>query len=84
MLAFLTPRLAYGFGEASIGITAGRGSEGAGDTDRLIDMAGEAAPNEDLLLWLMVLGGFIGNAEDVGVPGQEGVGDPMAVLYCSV
>jgi hypothetical protein len=84
MLAFLIPRLAYGFGEASIGITAGRGSDGAGDTDRLMDMAGEAAPNEDLLLWLMVLGGFIGNAEDVGVPGHEGVGDPMAALYWSV
>jgi hypothetical protein len=80
MLAFLIPRFAYGFGEASIGITAGKGSEGAGETDRRIDIAGEAAPNDDLLLWLMVLGGFIGSAEDVGVPGHEGVGEPIAVV----
>ena len=84
MLAFLTPRPTYGFGEASIGITAGRGNDGAGETDRRIDIAGEAAPNEDLLLWLIVLGGFIGNAEDVGVPGHDGVGDPIAVPDSSV
>jgi hypothetical protein len=84
MLAFLTPRLAYGFGDASIGITAGRGSDGAGETDRRMDIAGEAAPKDDLLLWLMVLGGFIGSADDVGVPGHEGVGDPIAVPSCSV
>lgn len=40
----------YGFGEASIGITAGRGSDGAGDADLLIDIAGDPAPNEDLRL----------------------------------
>lgn len=80
MFAFLTPIFAYGFGEASIGITAGRGSEGAGDTDLRMDIAGEAAPNDDLLLWLIVLGGFMGSAEDVGVPGHDGVGDPMATL----
>jgi hypothetical protein len=84
ILAFRTPRLAYGFGEASIGITAGSGRDGAGETDRRIDTAGEAAPKEDLLLWLIVLGGFIGNAEEVGVPGHEGVGDPIAVPSCSV
>lgn len=84
MLAFLIPKLAYGFGEASMGITAGRGREGAGETDLRIDIAGEAAPKEDLLLWLMVLGGFIGKAEDVGVPGHEGVGDPITVEDCSV
>jgi hypothetical protein len=51
MLAFLTPSpTLYGLGEASIGITAGKGMEGAGETDRRIDIAGEAAPNEDLLL----------------------------------
>ena len=26
----------------------------------------------------MVLGGFIGRAKDVGVPGHDGTGDPMA------
>jgi hypothetical protein len=29
---------------------AGKGSDGAGEADRLIDMDGEAAPNDDLLL----------------------------------
>jgi hypothetical protein len=84
ILAFLTPRFAYGFGEASIGMTAGNGREGAGETDRRIDTAGEAAPKDDLLLWLMVLGGFIGKADEVGVPGHDGVGDPIAVPSCSV
>ena len=42
-----------------------------------MDMDGEAAPKDDLLLWLIVLGGFIGNAKDVGVPGQDGTGDPI-------
>lgn len=40
-----------GLGEASIGMTAGRGRDGAGEADLLIeDIAGDAAPNEDLLL----------------------------------
>jgi len=64
-----------------MGIIAGRGSEGAGDTDLRIDMAGDAAPKEDLLLWLIVLGGFIGNAKDVGVPGHEGTGEPIAFPF---
>jgi len=64
-------------GEASIGITAGNGIDGAGEADRRIDMAGEDAPKEDRLLWLMTLGGFIGNAREVGVPGHDGAGDPM-------
>jgi hypothetical protein len=51
MLAFFTPNpTAYGFGEASIGMTAGNGREGAGDADRRIDIAGDAAPKDDLLL----------------------------------
>lgn len=75
--AFFTPP--YGFGDASIGITAGRGMDGAGEADRRIDMAGEEAPKEDLLLWLTTLGGFIGKAMEVGVPGQEGAGEPMAL-----
>jgi hypothetical protein len=40
----------YGFGEASIGMTAGNGNDGAGEAERRIDMAGEAAPKDDLLL----------------------------------
>lgn len=66
-------------GEASIGITAGNGNDGAGDADRLIDIAGDDAPKDDLLLWLMTLGGFMGNANDVGVPGHDGPGDPIAL-----
>jgi hypothetical protein len=80
MFAFFTPSPVYGLGEASIGITAGNGIDGAGDTERRIDIAGEAAPKEDLLLWLIVLGGFIGNANDVGVPGQDGTGEPIFVF----
>jgi hypothetical protein len=80
MLAFFTPSpTVYGFGDASIGITAGRGIDGAGDTERRIDIAGDAPPKEDLLLWLMVLGGFIGSAREVGVPGHEGTGEPIAL-----
>lgn len=59
-------------GEASIGITAGRGMDGAGETDRLDD------EKDDLLLCAMTLGGFIGRANDVGVPGAEGTGEPVA------
>jgi len=67
-----------------MGITAGKGIDGAGDADRRMDLAVEAAPKEDLLLWLMVLGGFIGNATDVGVPGHEGAGEPTALPNDSV
>lgn len=56
-----------------LGITAGRGSEGAGETDRLID--GEE-PNDERLL-CDVGGGFMGNARLCGVPGAEGTGDPI-------
>lgn len=62
-----------------MGITAGNGIEGAGEADRRIDMAGEAAPKDDLRLWLIVLGGFIGNAKEVGVPGHDGTGEPILV-----
>jgi len=61
-----------GFGDASIGMTAGRGIEGAGETDLLEE-------KDDLLLWLMTLGGFIGNME-VGVPGADGIGESAAML----
>lgn len=61
----------WGLGEASIGITAGRGSEGAGDTERREE-------KDDLREWLMTLGGFIGKAIEVGVPGVEATGEPPA------
>lgn len=57
-------------------MTAGRGSDGAGDTDRLDE-------NEDRRLWLTTLGGFIGNATDCGVPGAERTGDPTEALGVS-
>jgi hypothetical protein len=59
---------ACGLGEASMGMTAGRGIEGAGDTERLEE-------KDDRRLWLMTLGGFMGN--EVGVPGADGTGEPM-------
>jgi hypothetical protein len=62
---------ACGLGEASIGITAGSGIDGAGDTDRREE-------KDDRRLWLMTLGGFIGKATDVGVPGADGIGEPTA------
>lgn len=61
----------WGFGEASIGITAGRGSEGAGETERRDE-------NDDRREWLMTLGGFMGKATEVGVPGVEAAGEPAA------
>lgn len=64
----------YGFGDFSIGRTAGKGIDGAGDADRR--MAGDE-PNEERRLWV-IAGGFIGSASDVGVPGIEGAGDPGA------
>lgn len=72
-LAFFMPMLTlvFGFGDASIGITAGRGIEGAGETERLEE-------NEDLRLWLITLGGFMGRAIEVGVPGADGTGEPTA------
>lgn len=51
-----------------MGITAGRGIDGAGETERLDE-------KDDLRLWLITLGGFIGSAIDVGVPGAEGTGE---------
>jgi len=57
-----------------LGMTAGRGMDGAGDTDRRIE--GEE-PNDDRRLW-DVGGGFMGSASDWGVPGAEGTGEPAA------
>ena len=74
-LAFFMPApivdvMGWGFGEASIGMTAGRGMDGAGDSERREE-------KDDLRLWLTALGGFIGRLTEVGVPGAEGTGDPM-------
>ena len=60
-----------GLGDVSIGMTAGSGSDGAGDTDLREE-------KEDLLLWdTALVGGFIGRGCDVGVPGAEGIGDAI-------
>jgi hypothetical protein len=47
--------------------------DGAGETERRDE-------KDDLRLWLMTLGGFIGRAIDVGVPGADGTGDPIERL----
>lgn len=72
IFAFLTPNPCPGFGDASMGITAGRGIDGAGDADLRIEVD---EPNDDLLLWLIVLGGFMGRPWAVGVLGSDGFGD---------
>ena len=76
MLAFLIPRLPvrYGLGEFSMGLTAGKGIDGAGDAERRID--GDE-PNDDRRL-CEITGGFIGSARDAGVPGIDGAGDAGA------
>lgn len=63
-----------GLGEASMGMTAGKGIDGAGLTERRDD------EKDDLRLWLMMLGGFMGKATEVGVPGADGTGEPTAAL----
>lgn len=76
MLAFLTPKLLvkYGFGEFSMGLTAGKGIEGAGDAERRID--GDEPKDERRLC--EITGGFMGNAREAGVPGIDGAGDAGA------
>lgn len=76
--AFFVPRgprppegCGFVLGEGSIGITAGRGIDGAGEGERLDE-------KDERLLWLITLGGFIGRAIEVGVPGAEGTGEPTA------
>lgn len=56
------------------GITAGRGIDGAGETDRRIE--GDDPKDERRLC--EVGGGFIGRAKDWGVPGADGAGEPTA------
>lgn len=50
--------------------------DGAGETERREE-------NDDLREWLMTLGGFIGRAIEVGVPGAEGTGEPTAIFEAS-
>lgn len=64
----------YGFGEFSIGLTAGKGMDGAGEAERR--MEGDD-PKDDRRLWDMS-GGFIGSARDAGVPGIDGAGEAGA------
>lgn len=74
MGAFLTPRLDK-LGEFD-GITAGSGIEGAGETERRMD--GDD-PNDERRL-CDVGGGFIGSANEFGVPGADGTGDPAPII----
>lgn len=71
MIVVVASRAKKGFGEFSIGRTAGSGIDGAGDADRLIDAED---PNEDLLL-CDIAGGSIGSLNEFGVPGIDGTGD---------
>lgn len=73
---FLTanPIAAFRLGEEISGLTAGRGSEGAGDADRRNE--GED-PNDDRRLEV-IRGGSIGRGVVSGVPGFDGAGEAMA------
>lgn len=68
------PRL-FKLGE--FGMTAGKGIDGAGEADRR--MEGDE-PNEERRLCEVGGGCIVGKANDCGVPGIEGTGDPMARL----
>jgi hypothetical protein len=71
--SFLKPSpVACRLGEFAEGITAGRGNEGAGDTDRRID--GDE-PNDERRLCEVGAGGFMGRARLWGVPGTDGTGE---------
>jgi hypothetical protein len=54
-----------------MGMTAGRGIDGAGEADRRED------EKDERRLWLTTVGGFIGSVAEVGVPGADGTGEPM-------
>lgn len=70
-----SPTVPERLGEAD-GITAGRGiADGLGDTERR-RFGAAWDPNEDLRL-CEVGGGYIGKAKDCGVPGADGLGEPM-------
>ena len=83
MLVFLSPKPIPPdrLGEAE-GITAGSGMvDGLGETD-LLRLAPACDPNEERLL-CDVGGGFIGSARDCGVPGADGLGEPIASAIVS-
>lgn len=65
----------------AVGMTAGNGRDGLGETERRIDAAVE--PKDDLRL-CEVGGGFIGSASDCGVPGAEGAGELIAAAGLSL
>ena len=57
------------------GITAGSGrEEGAGETDLCRETDDE---KDERRLWVVGGGGFIGRARELGVPGIDGIGEPM-------
>jgi hypothetical protein len=58
-----------------LGMTAGRGMDGAGEAERRID--GEE-PNDERRLCEVGGGCIVGKASDCGVPGIEGTGEPIA------
>lgn len=53
-----------------MGMTAGKGMDGAGETERRDE-------KEERRLWLTTLGGFMGSGKDVGVPGADVPGEPI-------
>jgi len=60
------------------GMTAGKGMDGLGETERRIDWPEtDTEPNEERRLWVVCGGGFIGRASDRGVPGALGAGDSL-------
>lgn len=58
-----------------LGMTAGRGMDGAGEAERRIE--GEE-PNDERRLCEVGGGCIVGRASDCGVPGIEGTGEPIA------
>ena len=63
-------------GEAE-GMTAGKGIDGLGETERRIDWPEtETEPKDERRLWV-VCGGFMGRASERGVPGALGAGDSL-------
>lgn len=61
------------------GMTAGRGIDGAGEADRRMD-GEDMAPKEERRLCEVGGGCMAGKANDCGVPGIEGTGEPTLAL----
>jgi hypothetical protein len=79
MLVFRTARpiAAFRLGEEISGLTAGSGSEGAGEADRRKE--GDE-PKDDRRLCVIAAGGSIGKGVVRGVPGLLGAGDAIGAL----